>query len=283
MAKPFLGGLDRIAWSAHRVYACYPDGTNDGEAVPGLIRTVGRLRGGERRRRAALDGLECRLEHQGGLAPATEHAIPFLFEVLRERPGRAWQRHALLSLLALFAVPQPGNLFPDCVDPERDYVAFDPRCFHACADRSIAYRCFLAIEAGIEAILPFVGDPSVRVACEAIGLCALFRRRAEVVLPVLRASHVAEPCGALALIADAMLAGDERLAAFLAALASDSPMIRAAAACAIAITRPVELPAAAIAAMRAAPGMPVPFAFGGEGFADIAHACLQRRPRAATS
>jgi len=278
VAKPMLAGLDRIAWSEQWVYACYPNSSHDGGVVPRLLRTLGRLRGGERRRRVALDELECRLEHQGGLADATEHAIPFLYELLRERPGRAWQRRELVKLLELFAVPQPGNLFPEVVDPERDYAAFDPRCFHACAEPALAHRCFVAVEAGVETILPFVRDPSVRVACQAIGLCALFRRRADVTLPVLRAPHVAEPCAAVALIADAMLAGGERRGQLLAALEASSPMIRAAAACAVAIALPEELPAATIPAMLAAPATPVPFAFGGADFADVACACMMRLP-----
>jgi hypothetical protein len=78
----------------------------------------------------------------------------------------------------------------------------------------------------------------------------------------------------VALIADAMLAGGERRGQLLAALEASSPMIRAAAACAVAIALPEELPAAAIPAMLAAPATPVPFAFGGAGFADVACACM---------
>lgn len=269
--RALFAGLRDVAWTEHRVYGA----PRDGSAVPRLLRVLGGLRGSDRRRRDAYNALEWQLEHQGGLSDAAPDAIPFIAAILRERPGRAWQRRALLSLLALLAVPQPGNLFPAVVDPERDYRALDPRCFHACVDLDLARRCFEAVERELETIVGFVHDPSARVAVEAIGLCALFRRRAALTLPVLRAPHADDACAANAMIADAMLAGGQHGAAFREALAEGSLVMRAAAACALAIAAPDELTAPALAAMSAATVAPTPFAFGGD-WLDIARTCLAR-------
>lgn len=273
--RALFAGLRDVAWAERRVYAYAAGGRSDGSVLPRLLRVLGGLRGSDRRRRDAYNELEWRLEHQGGVSDAAVDAIPFVCAILRERPGRAWQRRALLSLLALLAVPQPGNLFPAVVDPERDYRAADPRCFHACVDLDLARRCFEAVERELETIVRFVHDPSARVAVEAIGLCALFRRRAELTLPALRAPHADEACAAVALIADAMLAGGQHGAVFRTTLAEGSPVLRAAAACALAIATPHEMTAAALAAMSAVAVVPMPFAFGGD-WLDVARACLER-------
>ncbi len=281
-ARDLLAGIDAVAWSELWVYRCGDDGPLDAREVPQLLRTLARLRGGRRVRRAALWQLECSLEHQGGLARATEHAIPFVLAMLRGRPGRVWQRRALLELLGLFTVPQPGNLFPDVVDPTQDYGALDPRCFHACADPQLAYRSFCAVEAGVEAILPLVDDPSVRVGCEAIGLLAQFRRRADIVLPALRARQTGSvdteaPRIACALIADAMLAGYRGELA--AGLSSTSPLVRLGAACALAIAAPDDVSPVAVATLCAtSPIAPAPFTFGGDDFRTVAVACIARLP-----
>jgi hypothetical protein len=280
-ARDLLAGIDHIAWPALWAHRAQEDSPRDARDVPRHLRTLARLRGGNRVRHEALFQLECTLEHQGSLSDATDVAIPFLYTLLRQRPGRVWQRRALLELLALFAVPQPGNLFPDVVDPTRDYAAFDPRCFHACADPAIALRSFSAVEAGLDAVLPLVRDASARVGCEVIGLISQFQRRSDVTLPVLRALPAdADPALlACALIADAMLAGDERRVEMIAQLGSASPRVQLGAACALAIATPDDLPAAALAILcRAIPDAPVPFAFGGGGFPAVALACIARLP-----
>ena len=164
---------DDVPWDRYWVY-----GGSNARGVPKLVRRVGQLRGSRRVRSEAFEALESCLEHQGGLSPATVHVIPRLFEILRERPGRPWQRERLLELLALFAVPQAGNLNGTFVDPSTDYEGLDPRCFHACADPQIARACFLAVEQGTPSIAHMVDDPSERVARAAKQLLALFRRSA---------------------------------------------------------------------------------------------------------
>jgi hypothetical protein len=164
---------DNVPWDRFWVY-----GAKDARAVPKLVRRVGQLRGSRRVRSEAMSTLESCLEHQGGLSPATVHVIPRLFAILRERPGRPWQRERMLDMLALFAVPQAANLNGTLVDPETDYAGLDPRCFHACADPEIARACFLAVEEGVPSIMHMLADPSERVARAAKALVALFRKYA---------------------------------------------------------------------------------------------------------
>ena len=101
-----------------------------------------------------------------------------LFAILRERPGQPWQRLRMLELLALFAVPQAGNLNGTFVDPATDFEGQDPRCFHACADPAIARACFLAVAEGVPSIAHMTEDPSERVRLAAKQLLALFQRSA---------------------------------------------------------------------------------------------------------
>lgn len=134
-----------MPWDQLSVY-----GAKDARDVPKLVRRVGQLRGSRRVRSEAFAALEQRLAHEGGLSPATVHVIPRLFAILRERPGRSWQRLRMLELLARFARPDPA------------------------ADPEIARACVHAVEAGAPSLRHMSEDPSERVRGAARQLLDLF-------------------------------------------------------------------------------------------------------------
>src|SRR2546423_15439556 len=89
-----LEGLQQIDWGKLKhAYGAAKD-------VPGLIRALASPK--KRMRDKALYELYGNIFHQGTRYPATAHAVPFLFELLRE-PG-VQEKHEIIALLVHLAI-----------------------------------------------------------------------------------------------------------------------------------------------------------------------------------
>jgi hypothetical protein len=301
-----LEGLDHVNWS--RLGHAY----GPADDIPGQIRALRSADAQERK--TAVWELYGNIFHQGTRYEATPHAVPFLLEVVAAPDTVV--RAQVLGLLAsvaigydetwlpdgipvaqfreaaqggealLAAAPHPGD--EDFDEDEGDY-AYLESLSEADRNRLHAYvelAAYDAVRSGVYMFRELLSDADADVRQAAAYTLAWFPEAAAGSLPGLDALiGDAEPVAATALIAMGLLGGsiDEQC------LRDERPVVRWAAAIAMARTRGDDLPAAAVtelltwAGTTSDAGVPVPF-FDGDaaGYAAMALGRLAPHHLAAT-
>jgi hypothetical protein len=238
-----LEGLGAVDWATLR-HAYGP-----AEDLPGLLR---RLRSADRKvRKRALSALYATVVHQGTRYPATAPAVPFLVELATapDTHDRAW----LVGLLAYAAVGYDRASLPDGIltlDQLRRTTS--TREEHKYGPWAVA--AYQAVQAALPALLPLLDDEDdERLRRHTAHLLAWFPPFAPASLPRLRARVHPEPSRdtkATMVVAVGLLAGatgQTSDAPWLSALlAGPDPILRWAAATALARLAPEHPPEAAV-------------------------------------
>jgi HEAT repeat protein len=237
-----LDQLDCVPWAElTHAYGSASD-------VPGQIRA---LRSSDPKvREKALWKLYGNIFHQGTRYQATPHAVPFLYELLRDPESP--ERDRIAYLLVNLALGYEEAYLPDGVSLaaftrylENADSQLSPseraECESYGCEPRVELECYLAVEKGVPVLMKLVDDSETQVCRAAVYSLAWFPRHAEATLPCLRRvieSEVDDVGTANAILSIGLLArgseGTSDLAALSSFLKHSTLLVRTAAAIALA-------------------------------------------------
>lgn len=195
------------------------------------------------------------LFHQGTVWQATARAVPFFYEILDQGPADDRLRSFVVDYLHHLARGYPEDAFPEAFDPDQAFADVEGHSdpggepdYEDPGNRGLIWArdSYVAVERGLQRVLPLMESSDAELAGGAIAIVASFPRQRALSEPALR-RIIARPghapgraVGDAAVSLAALCGSDARAAAQMAAVSPD-PLTSLLGLCALVIADPSAL------------------------------------------